>query len=84
MVTPSYKLYGGGRCLEFVGRSARLKKLQWKNSTVKLGNGEFDSLSLTVEFFDLRINFFLQVHFNLQTSRLAKSGKTTIWSATNI
>jgi hypothetical protein len=54
-VTPTSKtVYGGGRYLEFAGKSAHRKKTAIKkNSTVF--NREFDSLLNTVEFFDLRI-----------------------------
>jgi hypothetical protein len=51
---PPAKLYGGGRYLEFAGKSSPRKKTAIeKKSTVS--DREFDSLSDTVEFFDLRI-----------------------------
>ena len=54
---PPAKLYGGGRYREFAYKSApRKKTVIEKNSTVS--DRECDSLSLTVEFFDLR-NFSL-------------------------
>jgi hypothetical protein len=53
-VTSPAKLYGGGRYREFAHKSARRKKTAIKkNSTVI--DREFDYLSITVEFFDLRI-----------------------------
>jgi hypothetical protein len=52
-VPPPAKLYGGGRYLEFAHKSAPRKKTAIENSTVI--DREFDPLSITVEFFDLRI-----------------------------
>jgi hypothetical protein len=47
-------LYGGGRYLEFAGKSAPRKKTAInKNSTVI--DREFDPVSITVEFFGLWI-----------------------------
>jgi hypothetical protein len=47
-------MYGGGRYLEFAYKNPPRKKTAIKkNSTVR--DWEFDHLSLTVEFFDLRI-----------------------------
>jgi hypothetical protein len=51
---PPAKLYDGGRYLEFAYKNSQRKKTAIeKNSTVI--DSEFDSLSITVEFFDLRI-----------------------------
>ena len=52
-VTPTSKLYGGGRYLEFAAKSALRKKIAIKKSTVI--DREFDLVSITVEFFGLRI-----------------------------
>ena len=53
-VTPQAKLYGGGRYLEFAVKSAPRKKTAIKkNSTVI--DRESDPVSITVEFFGLRI-----------------------------